>query len=234
VTSTTRSFGASERIVVLVAAIAGLTVGLLTYVVWPNVAYGFQLIAALVAIGLLVLGITLWRGRRLPASIFVATGAGLLLGIAIGYNVRPGASSSEDVAAIEVALSKPAVATLKTTSGHCVLHDAALMLLESGDAVALVDGRSVAVTLSRGPYRAFAGATGEGDLTVDVRVQSVLEDGSPTETWMGSDGTSTVTVTGSASEGTVDFSGLVLRPRSEQRDPIDVAGSISWICEPAS
>ncbi len=158
----------------------------------------------------------------------MAAGVGLLAGIAIGLALRPGSAAATAVT-LDVALQEPAVATLHTTTGTCLVLDDRLMLLESADAVALVDGRSVSITLSQGTYRPAPDASPDG-LTVDVRIAWALEDGSPTETWMGSQATSTVIVTGAAGEGTVDFSGLVLRPASEQRDPIDVVGSMSWSC----
>lgn len=48
---------------------------------------------------------------------------------------------------------------------------------------------------------------------------------------MGSNQTSVVEVSGTAAKGGVTFSGLVVRPDSEQREPIDVVGSIAWSCE---
>jgi hypothetical protein len=141
---------------------------------------------------------------------------------------RPG--ETPDELSFHVDLVEPAIATLTTTSGQCLVRGDRLMLLESPDGVSLVDGRSVSVMLSQGAYRPAPNA-GPDVLTVDVRVAWALDDGSPTETWMGSDATSTLTVSGTADQGTVEFSGLVLRPNSEQRDPIDVAGSVSWRCE---
>jgi hypothetical protein len=213
------------------AAGLGLVIGLLTYVVWPNVVYGFPLVAGAIAIALLAIGALVWRARRRPASIAIGAGAGLLLGIAIGYNLRPGASSIANVGAYHVDLIEPAIATLNVATATCVVTDGRLMLLESPDAVSLVDGRSVAVTLSRGGYRPFTGATSDSDLTVDVRVAWALDDGTPTETWMGSDGTSVIEVTGTGEAGGATFSGLALRPDSEQREPIDVEGFVSWNCE---
>ena len=206
----------------------GFVIGLLVDVVFPNAAYGYQLVAGLAGLLLLLAGVPLWRRRRPLAAIAIVAGAGVLAGIVVGLTLRPGSAAATAVT-LDVALDEPAVATLHTTSGTCLVLDERLMLLESADAVALVDGRSVSVTLSQGTYRPAPDASPDG-LTVDVHIAWALEDGSPTETWMGSDATSTVVVTGTASEGTVDFSGLVLRPASEQRDPIDVSGSISWSC----
>ena len=227
-----RGLGTRERLVVAAAAIVGFLAGLGTYVVWPNVVYGFQLIAGVVALVLMVLGTLLWRRSRLPASCTIAAGAGLLLGLAIGYNLRPATTGPRDTAdeiVFHIDLVTPAVATLNTTSGQCLVRGDRLMLLESPDAVSLVDGRSVSVMLSQGAYRPAPNASPDG-LTVDVRVAWALDDGSPTETWMGSDATSTLTITGTAVAGAVEFSGLVLRPDSEQREPIDVEGSVSWDC----
>jgi hypothetical protein len=152
--------------------------------------------------------------------------------IVVALALRPGPAASNEVS-IDVVLRTPAEATMHTTSGDCLVLEDRLMLLESADAVALVDGTSISVTLSQGTYRPAPDASPD-QLTVDVRIASALEDGTPTETWMGSDATSAVTVTGAAREGSVEFSGLVLRPGSELRSPIDVAGSISWSCEPRS
>jgi hypothetical protein len=229
-----RGFGIRERIVALAAAVVGFVAGVVVNVVWPNPTYGFQIMAGAVAIGLMLLGIPLWRRRRSEASVTIAAGAGLLLGIGVGYNVRPGSAGpgeTFDEAGFHVDIIEPAVATLNSRSGQCLVRGDRLMLLESPDAVSLVDGRSVSVMLSQGAYRPAPNAAPDG-LTVDVRVAWALDDGSPTETWMGSDATSTVTVTGTADSGVVEFSGLVLRPDSEQRDPIDVVGSVSWSCGP--
>ena len=155
-----RGFGMRERIVVLAAAVVGFVAGVVVNFVWPNPTYGFQIMAGAVAIVLMLLGFPLWRRRRFPASITIAAGAGLLLGIGIGYNVRPGASTPDSEASVHVDLVQPVMATLNTTSGRCIVSDDQLMLLEPGDVVTLVDGRSVAVTLSRGPYREFTGTTG--------------------------------------------------------------------------
>lgn len=175
------------------------------------------------------------RGRAPRRQLWLLLGAGAIavavLTIVV-LAVRPAPAATNDVS-IDVVLRTPAEATMHTTSGDCVIDDHRLMLLESADAVALVDGTSISVTLSQGTYRPAPDAAPDGP-TVDVRIASALEDGTPTETWMGSDATSTVNVAGAAGEGTVDFSGLVLRPASELRDPIDVAGSISWTCKPAT
>ena len=214
---------------ILGVAALGFVVGLLLNVVFPNVAYGYQLIAGLAAVLLVLAGVPLWRRRRSFAAISVAAGVGLIAGILVGLVVRP-ASAAAEALSVDVSLQAPVVATGHTTSGTCLVLDGQLLLLESADAVALVDGRSVSVTLSQGDDRPAPDASPDG-LTVDVRIGWALDDGSPTETWMGSDATSTVIVTGTANDGTVDFSGLVLRPASEQRDPIEVSGSISWTCE---
>ena len=215
----------------LIAGAAGLgfVIGLLTYVISPTAVSGVQLVAGVLGVVLVLLGIVVrWR-RALLGAVLIAGGAGLLPGIAIGYNLRSDADTAGEVA-IVVTLEEPAIATLRTTSGNCAVRGDELLLLESPDAVALVDGRSISVTLSRGAYRPAPDVSPDG-LTVDVRIASALDDGSPTETWMGSDSTSSVEVTGTAEEGSVAFSGLVLRPDSEQHDPIDVVGSISWSCE---
>lgn len=169
--------------------------------------------------------------RRQPWLIL---GAAIVIAVVIvvALALRPGPAASNEVS-IDVVLRTPAEATMHTTSGDCLVLEDRLMLLESADAVALVDGTSISVTLSQGTYRPAPDASPD-QLTVDVRIASALEDGTPTETWMGSDATSTVTVSGTAGDGMVDFSKLVLRPASELRDPIDVAGSISWTCEPAT
>lgn len=211
---------------------AGFLLGLVVDLVWPNVAYGYQVVAGLAGLVLVLLAIPLWHRRRQLALLSLAGGAGVLLGIAVGLALQPG--SKAGTATVDIALEEPEIATLRSTNGVCLVVDDRLVLLESTDGLALVDGRSISVTLSRGRYRPAPDASAGDALTVDVRVQSVLDDGSPTETWMGSDTTSMVTVTGTAATGTVDFSHLVLRPLSEQHDPIDVAGSISWSCEPAS
>ncbi len=64
----------------------------------------------------------------------------------------------------------------------------------------------------------------------------IAEDGSPTEVVMVSDPSSTVTASTDGLTGSVEFAGLVRNEAYEtgfgQADPIDVAGTIEFTCEP--
>jgi hypothetical protein len=218
-----------QRLGILIVASLGIALGILIDRLWPNPVYGYQVIAGLAALLLMGLGAVLWRRRRVLASMSIAGGAGLLLGIAIGFNVQPSGPSST-LATVDIALGTPVRATMHATNASCLMVEGRLMYLDSGEGVALADGRIVLVTLSRGEYGPAPDA-GPGDqLRVDVEITSVLPDGSPTSTVMGSDPTSLVAMSGAQEAGSVEFSGLVVRPLSELRDPIEVSGSISWEC----
>ena len=160
----------------------------------------------------------------LPAAAGWAVG--LIAGIAIGLAVAGGRSAGQ-IGSLKVDLAEPEMLQLETTA-NCIATDGRLTLLVTAteDAVMrLSDGRGLAIRLTAPTTREVPDVP-----TVDIHVRSTLPDGSPTETWLTSGPGSNLSASGTDASGSVAFSGMTLHPDSEQRTPIDVAGTIRWTC----
>ena len=211
----------------LVALVIGFVIGLLVNVASPNPTYGFQLIADVLAI-LAFLVVTMVRPLRrfLPAALGLALG--VIAGVAIGMNVVTVPSKFVD-GTVQVQIGKPSVMN-GSASATCYVVDGVLSFADTprDGGLRLPDGR--AFWLSIGPHVLEPSA--EGPLGIVVFIGGTLPDGSPTETRMASDSSSTLSISNAGATGSMAFSGLVLHPESEQRVPIDVAGTVTWDCQP--
>lgn len=213
--------------VLLVALAIGVGIGLYVNLVSPNPTYGIQLIADFMAIVVLLFVVLVPPLRGLlPAALGLAIG--VIAGVAIGMNLVTVPSSFVD-GTVKVQLGKPEMMN-GSASAICSVVDGTLSFAETtrDGGLRLADGRSL--WLSIGPHVLEPSA--EGPLGIVVFIGGSLPDGSPTETRMASDGSSTISISNAGANGSMAFSGLVLHPESEQRDPIDVAGSVTWDCLP--
>lgn len=211
----------------LVALAIGAGLGLLVNVLSPNPVYGFQLIADFVAVFVLLVVALVPPLRGLwPAALGLALG--VIAGVAIGMNVVTVPSPFVD-GTVKVQLGKPEVVNASAPA-TCHVVDGVLSFADTprDGGLRLADGRSL--WLSIGPHVLEPSAA--APLGIVVFIGSTLPDGSPTETRMASDGSSTVSISNAGATGSMAFSGLVLHPESEQRVPVDVAGTVSWDCEP--
>jgi hypothetical protein len=218
-------------LIVIAAASVGFGLGFVVDLIWPNTVYGFQLVAAAIAGALVLVAAALWRvlPSLLPAAIGGAVGivAGMMVGLAAMASPPALAQGT-----VEVRIIEPE--GVATGSAQCAVRptDASPLLLtsESGEDLALPDGRrlSVNVTIAGyGPVGSLARADGLG---IELIVHKALPDGSPTSTTMVADAGSALAMTGDARAGTLAFDGLVLAADSEQREAIDLAGSVVWSC----
>jgi hypothetical protein len=211
-----------------VALIAGGALGLLVNVASPNPVYGWQLIIDLLVI-VIVLVVAVVPPLRPALPVAVGLTVGVIAGVAIGMNLvqspNPFASGS-----LRVQLGSPEELA-GTTDADCRVADGKLVELMSPDdgSVRLSDGRRVAVLIGPGALEPVAT---DRPLDVVVVIGSTLPDGSPTSTRMASDATSTVSISDTGATGSMSFDGLVLAYDSEQREPIDVAGTVTWDCTP--
>jgi hypothetical protein len=213
--------------VLLIALAFGAGIGLLVNVRSPNPAYGIQLIADFFAIlVLLVVALVPALRRLLPAALGLAIG--VIAGVAIGMNLVTVPSPYVD-GTVNLQLGKPEIVN-GSASAICLVVDGVLDFAETprDGGLHLADGRSL--WLSIGPHVLEPSAA--APLGIVVFIGGTLPDGSPTETRMASDSSSTITVTNAGATGSMAFSGLVLHPDSEQRELIDVAGTVSWDCAP--
>ena len=211
--------------VVMLAIGAGI--GLLLNVLSPNPVYGIQLIADFFAI-VVLLFIALVPPLRalLPAALGLAIG--VIAGVAIGMNLV--ASDNPSVAGtVTVRLGAPE-AVDASVSAACFVADGVLRDASTGDADALrlSDGRGFSVSIGTEKQEP---AAADRPLEIVLTIRGVLPDGSPSETRMISDASSTVSISNAGPTGSMSFSGLVLHEQSELREPIDVAGTVSWDCQ---
>ena len=226
--TTAASWFTPRRIVVmLVAGAVGLGVGFLVDVASPNPVYGFQLIADVVAIGLIVIA-ALIPGRRLLA-VAVGLAIGIIAGIAVGLNVVQ-APSLIRAATIEVELEQPAIGW-PAGSGRCRAEGDRLLYLDTeATTLNLPADRRLVITIADGSYDPIGAAPQETGLGMVASVFTTNPDGPATVTLMGSSPSSTLTLTGTASSGTLAFSGLELMAESELREPFEIAGTVQWSC----
>lgn len=91
----------------------------------------------------------------------------------------------------------------------------------------LADGRSFDVSIGPGDQEPTAP---DRPLDIQVVIHGSTSDGTPTETRMASDASSTVSISNAGATGSMAFSGLVPRDQSDLRELIDVAGTVTWSC----
>lgn len=218
-------------LIVIAAAFVGFGLGFAVDLVWPNTVYGYQLVAAAIAGVLVLVGAALWRAlpSLLPAAVGGAVGivAGMMVGLAAMASPPALAQGT-----VEVRIIEPE--GVATSSAQCAVGptDASPLLRtsESGEDLAMPDGRRLSVTVTIAGYGPL-GSPARGDgLGIEVTVHRALPDGSPTSTTMVADASSTLALTGDARAGTLHFDRLVLAADSEQRAAIDLAGSVVWAC----
>ncbi|HEX5591529.1 MAG TPA: hypothetical protein VFX65_14650 [Candidatus Limnocylindrales bacterium] len=214
------------------AAAAGLAIGFVVDLIWPNTVYGYQLVAAGAA--LLVVLVAAAVGPRLPLALPVAAAGavGLLVGMMAGLALLAGPSSTV-AGTLEVRLERPIEVTLTSDATCGTAASDAFPLVstaEDGSDLTLPDGRGLAVTVALGDWRPVGVRPRDDGLGVELRVTDSLPDGSPTETRMGSDERSALSVTGTAGAGSMSFAGLVVHPDGDQQTPIDLVGTITWDC----
>ena len=219
--------GRSTAVWAVAAAVAGVAIGIAVDLRWPNTVYGYQMVAALGAIALAVVAFVARRGHRLVLPLAGGLALGVIAGIALGLALARGQSAAQ-VGSLELDLAKPEILQLETTTAMCTATDGRLTLLETAndeDQLRLSDGRHLVIRLTAPATPAVPDVP-----MVEIHVISSLPDGSPTETWLTSGPGSVVSASGTDASGSVAFSGMTLHPDSEQRTPIDLAGSITWAC----
>lgn len=222
--------GAGSRLTWIIVALAlGVGAGLLSNVIWPNPVYGYQLYIVLLGLVVAIVGVVsavaVPRSRRLALPL-VAASIGAVAGVYLGMAMRP-ATPPPLVGSIDVDLDSPVRVQVQTANAVCDVTNGQLVFLETGntpDTMPLGDGRWLSITL-RWPE-----TTGGTVPTFEIRVHALLPDGSPTETVMTSGPASNVSASGVEASGSLAFSALVVSPSSEQREPIDVVGSLRWAC----
>jgi len=223
------------------ALATGVALGLLSDIVWPNIVYGYQIIVGGLAILVPIVVLVLPPTRRF-AGVAIALGVGVIAGIALGFNARPTPPPAQ-IGSVEVMLGRPVNVQLETVQAICNTQDGQLQSLETPNAedqLVLGDGRRLSVVLGTPLDFSASGAPEQGGgsgpvPSVDISVHWTLPDGSPTETVMSAGPGSHVSASGTFSSGYLAFDSLVVSPLSEQRDPIDLAGTLRWECpEPAS
>ena len=221
------------------ALAVGVALGLLSDIVWPNVVYGYQIIVGGLAILVPIVVLVLPTTRRF-AGVAIALGVGVIAGIALGLNVRP-TPPAPQIGSVAVELGSPAIVEVKTVEAICTTRDGQLLSLETPNAegqLELGDGRRLSIVLGTPLDFSASGAPEQGGgsgpvPSVDIHVHWSLPDGSPTETVMSAGPGSRVSASGTHSSGYLAFDSLVVSPLSEQRDPIDLAGSLRWECPAA-
>jgi hypothetical protein len=208
----------------LVALAVGIAIGVLVDVVSPNPTYGLQIEAIGLAILIVLVVAIVARIRRwLPAA------SGLAIGVIVGVGVGPGPTPLPLVTGtIEVRLGLPEIKDVSALA-TCYVIDGALVELVTTDegALRLADGRLVALSIGAAQQEP---AALDRPLDIVVTIHSTTADGSPTETRMVSDASSTISISHAGATGSMAFSGLVVDDKSESREPIDVAGSVTWTC----
>jgi hypothetical protein len=212
--------------VLLVALAIGAGIGLLVNVASPNPVYGFQLIADFLAIvALLVVALVPVLRGLLPAALGLAIG--VIAGVAIGMNLVTVPSATVE-GTVQLRLGKPDIIDA-SASAICLVADGVLSFADTPreGGFHLADGRSL--WLSIGPHVLEPSAA--APLGIVVFIGSTLPDGSPTETRMASHASSTISISNAGATGSMAFSNLVLHDESEQRTPIDVAGTVTWDCQ---
>lgn len=211
-------------------AVVGFALGVLVDVIRPDIADGYQLAA--VGLALAGLFVAIVARRRLPVALPFALAAtvGLVVGIASGLAARP-ASIAHTAASIKVELRAPVSQSL-SGGAMCAPIDGSdvpsLLTPADGSALALAGGRGLAVILAP----TVGGIRRSDGLGIEVWIVTRGPDGAPTHTRMVSDLGSSLDASGTAATGSMTFSGLSLHPQSAQRQPIDVAGTVSWTCAP--
>lgn len=211
----------------VIALAIGAGLGLLVNVISPNPVYGLQIEADGLAILIVIVVAAIPAMRSLlPAAVGLAIG--VVAGVAIGMSIVTVPSASVQ-GTVKVQLGKPEVMN-GSASAMCLVVDGVLSFADAPreGGLRLADGRSVA--LSIGPHVLEPSAA--GPLGIVVFIGGTLPDGSPTETRMASNSSSTLSLSNAGATGSMTFSGLVLHPDSEQHEPIDVAGSVTWDCLP--
>lgn len=210
----------------VVALAAGVALGVLVDVISPNPTYGLQIEAIGLAILIALVVVIIPRTRRwLPAAL------GLAVGVIVGVDVGPGPAELPLVTGtIEVRLGEPEIRNASATA-ECYVVDGTLEFLNTAadGALRLADGRAFALSLGQGEVEP---AALDRALDIVVIISSTTSDGTPTETRMASDASSTISITNAGATGSMAFSGLVLHHQSELREPIDVAGAVTWDCAP--
>jgi hypothetical protein len=218
-------------LVAAVAAAIGFGLGLLVDQVWPNPVYGYQIMAGLLAVALVVVAILIRRAHPLilPASIGLAVG--VFAGVAVGLALRQ--SPAYTTATIRVQLTAPVVQTLTGTAQCSPLDDGTVPVVitdEDGSALQLAGGRGLSVVL----YPNAGNLRRPDGLGIEVQIFTPGVGGAMTSTWMTSDLGSSLSAAGTQAAGTLTFSGVTLHPESELRQPIDVVGTVTWSCPAAS
>jgi hypothetical protein len=212
--------------VLIIALVIGAGIGLLVNVASPNPVYGIQLIADFVAIAVLLL-VVLEPPLRglLPAALGLAIG--VIAGVAIGMNLVPRPNPSIE-GTVTVRLGVPEDVDAKVQAA-CFVTDGALIDASTpmDGGLRLADGRWFSVSIGTEKQEP---AAVDRPLEIIVTIRGVLRDGSPSETRMTSNASSTVSISNAAETGSMGFSNLVLHELSELRVPIDVAGTVSWDC----
>ena len=229
-----------SRLPWIVAATAvGMSVGLLSDIIWPNPVYGYQLIigglAVLIGLGAVVVAFAL-PGLRGLAVVAIGAAIGVIAGISLGFSARPSASPAL-IGSVEVDLGSPVAVQVKSTQAICDVQDGHLAYLEtpSSEGLELGDGRRLSVVLTSplgiGGAAAPEPPDGSGAVPAfDITVHWTLPDGSPTETVMTYGPGTQASASGTFSSGSLAFGGLIVSPLSEQRDPIDLRGTLRWEC----
>lgn len=221
-----RRLGLSRRslVAVLAALAIGIGLGVVVQVVSPNPTYGLQIeaIGLLLLIAIVVAVIPATR-RLVPIAL------GLAVGVIAGIGVGPvPARLPPVIGTLSVQLGEPAIVN-GSASPECRVVDGVLAFLNAADQGALVlpDGRWFAMSLGPGEQEPTAP---DRPLDIVVIIHSALPDGTPTETRMASDASSTISISNAGATGSMAFSGLVVHHKSELKVPINVAGTLTWSC----
>ena len=222
----------------VVAAIAAVAGAWLDWELWEPYN-GIVITIAAILLGIIAV-VALLIPRYLSRAIGAVLGAiaiGLLLGQILGP-ARELPAISEG--SMTVVLTSPQASesthdvTCSSTSDEANLY----VSIDSGRGIELGDVIIAHVAFSEGD---LWDATYPRDDGLEVWVQAqdagpIADDGFPTEVVMVSDSSSSVTADIDGLTGTVEFAALVRNEEYEddfgQADPVDIAGTIEFTCEP--
>jgi hypothetical protein len=190
---------------------------------------------------LLVLGFVVGLvPRSLVRSIGLVV-AGLGAGLLLGQNLGPARElPTTSHGTMTVRLTSPLVAEATSPATCSSTSDArnVAIFAESPSGMRLVDGYAASPSLRIGDMWRPQFARPDG-LEIGFLLHGtgpIADDGMPTEVYMISNGASALTPTLDGLSGVVEFAQLVRNERYqtpiEQADPIDLAGTIEFSCEP--
>ncbi len=202
---------------------------------WWSPVYGVQVVAIL-AVALAVPIAWLLR-RRLPGILGVALGAvaGLALGFALGPS-REQPQPSEGV--ITVRLTRPAAMAEETVRAECSsVSSGEHVRVSARSPTEMPDGRVLLLSVSIGDMWSMNRDARGDHLAVDGIIQQAPNTpvgDAPEETRVAATDGSRLTVEGDGFTGSMTFDGLVSYADGapEVTEPIDLAGTVAWRCEP--